>query len=199
MPALRRYARSLARDVELSLDLTQETLLRAWKHRSRYREGTNLKAWMFRILRNLFLTHLRRGRTVQMQAFADGDPEIPVGAGQETRVMLTEVEAGWRRLNDDQQQALTLIAIEGRSFEEAAALANVPQGTLKSRVSRARRTLGLYLDGELAPPVPDLPEEREPDPVGSPTGSAVDRIQADMLRAYRARRSAWLQEQGHDA
>lgn len=203
-PVLRAYARSLVRDVELSLDLTQETLLRAWKHRDRYRDGSNMKAWMFQILRNLFLSHVRRARIVSFQALPEGMPEGTVAAAQEHAVLLRELGSGWERLNAGEQVAMMYIAIEGRSYD-AAALSAVPLGTTKSRIARARATLRLHLDGELAPLTPDAAArgsevaddgatvsatEREAE-TGAESGvgtSRADTLQIAMLRAYRSKR-----------
>ena len=147
LPDLSRYARSLSRDPDLAQDLVQEAAIRAWRSRDRFMVGTNFKAWLYRILRNAFLSHVRRGRVARTDSYGDDLPEIPVAPAQENAVLLVEVKQNWQRLTPTQRRAIELVAIDGRSYEEAAEIENVSMGTIKSRVARGRQLLLALLEG----------------------------------------------------
>lgn len=143
-PSLRSYARSLSGDRELALDLTQDTLMRAWAARARFIPGSSMKAWLFRILRNVFLSHLRRRRSARTETFGDDMPDMPdmpVLPSQEDSVAVREIATAWHSLSPDHRAALQLIGVEGLSYETAAGIEQISVGTLKSRVSRARAAL----------------------------------------------------------
>ena len=140
-PKLARYARSLTHDADEAADLVQETLLRGWRARESFAAGTNLSAWLARIMRNRFLTELRvRGRYVR-------DPDsvlaeaVHVDPAQEHAALLGQLRLALQRLPPGYREALALIA-DGESYGEAAETLGAAEGTLKSRVSRARHALG---------------------------------------------------------
>jgi len=150
VPALRAFARSLSGRPDLADDLTQETLLRAWGNRDSFTPGTNLKAWLFTILRNAFYTSLRKkAREVE-------DPDdinarnLAVAASQEEDLGLKDLQKALKRLPDEQREAIILVGASGCSYEEAASICGCAVGTIKSRVSRARRALLLDMDPEAA-------------------------------------------------
>lgn len=121
MPRLASYARSLARNSDTAQDLVQETLLKAWRHRASFEPGTNLKAWTFRILRNSFLSQVRRrgaGYASETAELID----IPVASNQESVVTLSDVRRLWSRLTPEQQRCIQLIGIQGLSYEGLCAL-----------------------------------------------------------------------------
>lgn len=147
VPALRAFARSLSDRADLADDLAQETLLRAWANRKSFTPGTNLKAWLFTILRNAFYSGLRKSiREVE-------DPDeiyarnVAVPPSQEEGVDLDDLQRALERLPAEQCEALVLIGASGFSYEEAARICGCAIGTMKSRVSRARRALVADLGG----------------------------------------------------
>ena len=155
LPALRRYARQLSRDQGDGDDLVQETMVRAWAARSRFQPGTNFRAWLFRILRNLFLSGRRRaGRSVSWNPAVDDD-RLVTPADQESGVMLADLDAALDSITPGQAEALVLVAQEGLSYEEAALRLGVPMGTVRSRVFRARAAVIDRLGGSM--PVASLP------------------------------------------
>jgi RNA polymerase sigma-70 factor, ECF subfamily len=147
VPALRAFARSLSGRADLADDLAQETLLRAWANRKSFTPGTNLKAWLFTILRNAFYSGLRK----RIREVEDPDEmharNIAVPPGQEEGVDLDDLQRALERLPAEQCEALILIGASGFSYEEAAHICGCAVGTMKSRVSRARRALLADLEG----------------------------------------------------
>ncbi|MBN7759816.1 sigma-70 family RNA polymerase sigma factor [Nitratireductor aquibiodomus] len=148
-PRLLAYAVALSKDETFAEDLTQETITKALEKQHQFRRGTNLLAWMTTILRNLFLTLVRReGRIVE-------DPEgtheatLHVPPGQLPREELRDVETAIGKLPAKQSRSLYLIAVMGMEYDEAALLADVPTGTVKSQVSRARSKLKELLNEHL--------------------------------------------------
>ena len=141
IPALRAFAFSLTYDLDRSDDLVQDTLVRAWTKADSFRRGTNVTAWLFTILRNLFYSEQRkRKREVE-----DADGAIAASLSslpeQEICVELAEFRAALDLLPDSQREALILVGAQSFTYEEAAAICGVAVGTIKSRVSRARLRL----------------------------------------------------------
>jgi RNA polymerase sigma-70 factor (ECF subfamily) len=150
IPNLRAFARSLVGDRDRADDLVQETLLKAWNRAETFQEGTNLRAWLFVILRNQYYSQGRRaGREVE-------DPEgdlvggLTERAGQEGSVALAELRRALHRLPDEQREAVVLVGAGGFAYEEAAVVAGCAVGTMKSRVSRARQALARAVGGPTA-------------------------------------------------
>jgi RNA polymerase sigma-70 factor, ECF subfamily len=146
IPHLRAFARSLCRDPTQADDLAQEALAKAWKARESFEPGTSLKAWTFMILRNQFYSEKRRSwRTTSLDAevaentlVASDNPSAPME--------LLELRAALNKLPDDQKEALILVGAGGMAYEEAAQVCQCAVGTIKSRVSRARRALEVILN-----------------------------------------------------
>ncbi len=148
VPFLRAFARSLTGNPEAADDLAQETLVKAWQSRSSFIPGTNLKAWLFTILRNQFYSDRRRAWRQ-----APGDQEsaerIPGGADDQVySAELSDTVRALKHLSDEQREALILVGAGGFSYEDAAAICKCAVGTVKSRVARARKTLIDILDGD---------------------------------------------------
>lgn len=144
IPHLRRYARSLIRnDADGADDLVQETLERAISRIDKFQVGTNLKAWLFTVQRNCFLNRVRRQARVDNKSVDvyENDHLVSTKAPQESTVALRRVAEAFERLSDEHQEALQLVAIEGMTYEDAAAVLDVATGTVKSRVGRARTRL----------------------------------------------------------
>jgi RNA polymerase sigma-70 factor, ECF subfamily len=143
IPSLRRFARSLCRDAEKADDVVQECLLRAIAGLDSFTPGTNLTAWLFTILRNCFLNGMRRQRREQTwnSAGQEESHERALDASQPHVLALTQLWADVDRLPPAMRECLMLVAVEGLSYEDAAAVLQVPVGTVRSRLSRARSTL----------------------------------------------------------
>jgi RNA polymerase sigma-70 factor (ECF subfamily) len=145
IPHLRAFARSLCKDPTQADDLAQEALAKAWKARDSFEPGTSLKAWTFMILRNQFYSEKRRSwRSTPLDAevaentlIASDNPTAPME--------LLELRAALNKLPDDQKEALILVGAGGMAYEEAAQVCQCAVGTIKSRVSRARRALEVIL------------------------------------------------------
>ena len=147
VPFLRAFARSLTGNQEAADDLAQETLVKAWQSRASFIPGTNLKAWLFTILRNQFYSDRRRA---WRQAPWDQDAAERIPGGGEDQVAsaeLSDTVRALKHLSDEQREALILVGAGGFSYEDAAAICKCAVGTVKSRVARARKTLIEILDG----------------------------------------------------
>lgn len=147
VPALRAFGRSLSRADDLADDLAQETILKAWVARDRFIAGTNLKAWCFTILRNVYLSQMRRKRFTGEWDERVAERKLVTSADQDRRIHLEDAERALARLPRQQREALMLVGAEDLSYEEAAEVSNVPVGTVKSRVARGRQALARELHG----------------------------------------------------
>ena len=150
LPSLRAFAVSLTGKHDKADDLVQDTVMKAWAKQSSFQMGTNIKAWLFTILRNEFYSQMRkRGREVQD---SDGvfTERLSVHPSQYGSLDLEDFKKALSQLPDDQREAIILIGASGFSYEEAAAICDCAVGTMKSRVSRARSRLGelLQISGE---------------------------------------------------
>jgi len=147
IPRLRRYARVLTGDINRADDLVQDTLARAWEKRGLWAAGSDLRAWLFTIMHNVFINQRALARRDQLHvSLDDGDEgheawQIPVRAGQYTRVELTELVQHVGRLPVEQREVLLLAAVEELRYEEIATALEIPVGTVMSRLSRARAKL----------------------------------------------------------
>ena len=147
IPFLRAFARSLCGHRDLADDLAQDTLVRAWQARDSFVPGTNLKAWLFTILRNQYFSDRRRAW--RQVAWSDDTADlIPASQGdQEPSSELSDAVRAMWQLSAEQREALILVGAGGFSYEQAAAVSGCAVGTVKSRVARARRALMAILDG----------------------------------------------------
>lgn len=146
-PALRAYARSLARDPDEADDLVQETLVKALGSQHQFTPGTNLRAWLFTILRNTFFTRFQKRRREPTMP-VDEMPQVATKPAQVWSYKLRVVHEAVGRLPVDQREALMLVGGAGMSYEEAAEICGCAIGTIKSRVSRARGRLIDLLQAE---------------------------------------------------
>ncbi|RZJ17941.1 MAG: sigma-70 family RNA polymerase sigma factor [Brevundimonas sp.] len=146
IPHLRAFARTLCGDPTAADDLAQDAMMKAWDARASYQMGTNMKAWTFMILRNQFYSEKRRSwrqsqldqEAAERTLVAVDDPEAPVA--------LDELRQALKTLPEEQREALILVGAGGFAYEEAAEICNCAVGTVKSRVSRARRALHATLE-----------------------------------------------------
>ena len=157
MPIVRVYALSLSGHRELAEDLAQEVMAKAWGARRSFTPGSNLKAWLYVILRNELYSRQRRGwrQVPWVPALAETIAAPP--EEQQWAVELSDTACAMRGLSDPQREALILVGVGGFSHDDAAALSKTPVGTVKSRVGRARKALRKILDGEKSLPIKSRP------------------------------------------
>jgi len=146
IPHLRAFSRSLCGNATLADDVAQDALLKAWNARERFRPGSNLKAWTFTILRNQFYSIKRRSWRATSLEPGVAEQTIVSVSNQDDGVRLNELRSALDRLSDDQREAIILVGATGMSYEEAADVCECATGTIKSRVSRARKTLQSIMD-----------------------------------------------------
>src|SRR6202453_3196288 len=161
IPFLRAFARSLTGNQEGADDLAQETLVKAWQSRATFIPGTNLKAWLFTILRNQFYSDRRRAWR-QAPWDQDAAERIPGSTGEQSwAAELSDTARALTCLSDEQREALILVGAGGFSYEDAAAICHCAVGTVKSRVARARKSLLSILEGADPLPASAQPVERD--------------------------------------
>jgi RNA polymerase sigma-70 factor (ECF subfamily) len=152
LPDLRAFARFLLRDRAMADDVVQDSIVRALGAINQFQPGTNLKAWLFTILRNQFYEQARRRKreaTALQARFAETEAADPQQVAQAD---ITDLQQFIWRLPPSQREALLLVGAQEMSHEEAAAICGVPVGTMKARLSRARSSLALLMGGGKADP-----------------------------------------------
>ena len=150
IPHLRAFGRSLSGSRDLADDLVQETLLKAWAARQRFQAGTNMRAWTFIILRNLYLSQMRRARFKGEWDDLVADRVLAAPASQDRHVELGDMQRALLHLPQPQREAMILVGAGGFAYEEAAEICGVAVGTIKSRVARGRVALeGILTQGAL--------------------------------------------------
>ena len=144
--SLRAFALSLTRNSATADDLVQETLVKAWTNIDSFQQGTNMRAWLFTILRNTFYS-LRRKRKREVED-ADGtmSESLATKPDHDGRLNLRDFKVAFDQLPDTQREALVLIGAQGLAYEEAAEICGVAVGTIKSRVGRARARLAELME-----------------------------------------------------
>lgn len=149
VPYLRRYAHALINDPALADDLAQSCLDRALTRLHLWRVGTNMRAWLFTILRNLHVSHLRREERKPGESSTGIDPDSAVVTPplQEQELAIQDIGRALERLRDEQREVLLLIGLEGLSYAETAGVLGIPVGTVMSRLSRGRENLRRLMPG----------------------------------------------------
>ncbi len=160
VPQMHTFARSLTRDGSRADDLVQEALARALANLERFRPGTNLKAWLFTIVRNEHYSQLRRRKFEAHGVDTDSLPEPSVPPEHDGDLEVRDLNRALAMLAPGQRTALILVSASGFSYEEAAKICGCAVGTIKSRVARARDALMAILDGR-APQRVALDDEEE--------------------------------------
>ena len=145
VPSLRAFAISLCGNVDRADDLVQEALLRALANLSSFEPGTNMSAWLFTILRNLFRSEYRKRRREVEDVDGSYAEQLTFSPEQSTRLEINEFREALKALPPEQREALILVGASGFSYEEAARICGCAVGTIKSRVNRARTRLGEML------------------------------------------------------
>ncbi|MCI2394033.1 RNA polymerase sigma factor [Aliiroseovarius sediminis] len=142
IPALRAFARSLTRDPVRADDLVQDCMVKAIGNFDKFREGTNLRAWLFTILRNTFYSERRKAVREAEDPEGEIVAALSVKPDHDGHLQMAEFNDAFRQLKAEHREALTLIGALGLSYEEAAETCGVAIGTMKSRTNRARKELG---------------------------------------------------------
>lgn len=152
IPRLRRYAIALMRNRSEADDLVQDCVVRALDRLHLWRDGTNMRTWLFTIMHNLHANEMRRRSRMRDNRQIDDDlPERGEAARQEHAVELRQLGEAMAQLPQAQSEILLLVGLEGLSYAETAEVLGVPVGTVMSRVSRAREALRGLTGGETAP------------------------------------------------
>jgi RNA polymerase sigma-70 factor, ECF subfamily len=141
IPSLRAFAVSLCGNPDRADDLVQETLVKAWAGLSSFTEGTNLTAWLFTILRNIYYSDYRKRRRETADPDGIMAARMAAPAAQPGYMDFLDFREALQKLPADQREALILIGASGLSYDEAAAICGCAPGTMKSRVNRARNRL----------------------------------------------------------
>src|SRR4051812_19752582 len=139
IPRLRRYARALVGDRYAADDLVQDTLERAWNKFHLWRPGSDLRAWLFTVMHNVYVNQVRASR--DHAALDDEGAEMAVPAAQGSSLEIRDLERALALLPPEQREVLLLIALEDMSYAEVAGTLGIPIGTVMSRLSRAREKL----------------------------------------------------------
>ena len=145
IPNLRAFAVSLCGNLDRADDLVQETLVKAWSNIGSFVEGTNLRAWLFTILRNIYYSEYRKRRREVADPDGTFAAKLATAPAQSGHMDLLDFRAALQQLPSDQREALILIGASGLSYEEAAGICGSAIGTMKSRVNRARSRLAEML------------------------------------------------------
>ncbi|WP_301103348.1 RNA polymerase sigma factor [Propionivibrio sp.] len=147
IPRLRRYARALLGDRAAADDLVQDTLERAWRQLMQWQVGSDLRAWLFSIMHNLWVDQLRRP-VLPTQAIDGEDFEVPTRPTQADEREVKDLESALCLLPDEQREVVLLVALEEMSYTAISAMLGIPAGTVMSRLSRGRERLRLIMDGQ---------------------------------------------------
>ena|SRR5260221_10845561 len=140
IPRLRRYARALAGDRYSADDLVQDTLERAWNKLHLWRPGSDMRAWLFAIMHNVFVNQAR-SRRYEVDSRVEDLPQIAVRATQGQNLELVDVDRALRALPAEQREVVLLVAVEEMSYDEVSRALGIPIGTVMSRLSRGRDRL----------------------------------------------------------
>ena len=148
IPALRRYARALLGSRQDADDLVHECLVRALDKLHTRRDGGDMRAWLFAIMHNVFISRRRQSRWRAAKPQAAPTADISIEGGQETAVLFRDVVGEFYKLPEEQRQVMLLVSVEDLSYAEAARALGVPLGTVMSRLSRGRQRLRQVSQGE---------------------------------------------------
>jgi len=148
IPRLRRYARALTRNTANADDLVQSSLVRALEKQHLWQPGSNLRAWLFTILHNQHVNDVRHSlRQGSLGPVEDAEPVWRMEPVVDASLQLRDLQRGINTLSHEQREVLLLVGPEGMRYEQVATILGIPVGTVRSRLSRARTTLRLLMDG----------------------------------------------------
>ena len=145
LPALRAFALSLTRESASADDLVQDTIVKAWTDIEKFQAGTNLRAWLFTILRNTFYSARRKTRREVSDTDGIHAARQATRPEHDGRLAMNDFRTAFAKLPDEQREALVMVGASGFSYEEAAEMTGVAVGTVKSRANRARARLATLL------------------------------------------------------
>lgn len=149
IPRLRRYARALLRSVAAADDLVQDTLERAWSRRHLWREDSDLRAWLFTIMHNVFVNQYHRAALAPPTVAMEEEMVLQQDGGSpEESLVLRDLTNALAQLSPDLREVIVLVGVEQMRYEEVARILEVPIGTVMSRLSRARERLRLLMAGQ---------------------------------------------------
>ncbi len=152
IPRLRRYARALVGDASRADDLVQDTLERALRKFTLWRHGSDLRAWLFTIMHNIFINQLRANRLPSVPLDDTGENTLAAPpAGQEQQLQIRDLMTALRHLPAEFRAVVLLVGLEELSYDEAARVLGVPRGTVMSRLARGREKLQALMAGEQVP------------------------------------------------
>jgi RNA polymerase sigma-70 factor, ECF subfamily len=174
IPSLRAFAASLAGSGDRADDLVQDTLMKAWTHAASFNEGTNLRAWLFTIMRNTFFSQYRKARREVQDVEGEAAARLVSPPDQLAHLDFADFRLRLDRLPADQREALVLVGASGFSYEEAAEICGCAVGTVKSRVNRARRRLVELLAQNAAEDFTSGRERSDREPSNKPSPVAVE-------------------------
>lgn len=152
IPAMRAFALSLTRNNAVADDMVQDTLVKAWTNIDKFNTGTNMRAWLFTILRNNYYSSRRKLRREVADVDGIAAENVAEKPAHDGRLQLQDFKVAFDQLPDEQREALSLVGAQGFAYEEAAEMCGVAVGTIKSRVNRARTRLAelMHLDDDEA-------------------------------------------------
>jgi RNA polymerase sigma-70 factor (ECF subfamily) len=142
IPGLRRYARALTRNEVPADDLVQDCLVRAVAKQHLWQEGTDLRAWLFTILHNQHVNHVRRSAREGVAVnVSETEPSLIHAANQDKHLELRDLDRALAKLPEEQRTVILLVGLEGMAYEAVAGIIGIPVGTVRSRLSRGREAL----------------------------------------------------------
>ena len=152
LAAMRAFAVSLTRNSALADDIVQDALVKAWSNIDKFEPGTNMRAWLFTILRNTFYSYHRKHKREVQDSEGALSENLSSKPDHDGRLQMRDFNTAFAMLNEEQREALVLVGAGGFSYEEAAETCGVAVGTIKSRVNRARARLAqlMHLDDDEA-------------------------------------------------
>ncbi|WP_298975435.1 RNA polymerase sigma factor [uncultured Roseobacter sp.] len=152
LPAMRAFAISLTRNGATADDMVQDTLVKAWTNIDKFQSGTNMRAWLFTILRNTYYSSRRKANREVADIDGAHTEALAEKPAHDGRLQMTDFRDAFAQLSDEQREALLLVGASGFSYEEAADMCGVAVGTIKSRTNRARQKLAelMHIDDDEA-------------------------------------------------
>ena len=148
-PQLRRYARVLLKgDIQQADDLVQDCIERALQRSALWQRGTNLRAWLFTIMHNIYVNQVKRKINGPEFVTLDETAERSGSQHAESAAVLSDLQVALNRLPVDQREIILFVSIEGMKYREVASILEIPEGTVMSRLARARKQLCVSLEGE---------------------------------------------------
>lgn len=148
IPRLRRYARALVGNQAAADDLVQDTIERGWSKLASWRQGADMRAWLFSIMHNLFIDQARK-QSIPTESLNEHTQEPLIHTMHMERLEILDMEAALNKLPAEQKEVLLLVTLEELSYEEVAATLRIPLGTVMSRLSRARERLRASMEGRV--------------------------------------------------